>query len=164
MTLPFSIRAFQPDEWQKLKAIRLEALQKESGKFGASFAKDNARTDDEWRDWIAGGQSGFFALLHEDDIVGMTGVRLKTPDTASFIASYIRAEYRGHGASALFYQARIDWARAHGAKRAITGHRKSNAPSKAANQKFGFVYLETTENVSWPDGTVEDHIVYELEL
>ena len=164
MAEQFTVRQFRPDEWQELKAIRLESLQKEKGKFGASFEKDNALSDDDWRSWVSGDQSAFFALLYQGQIVGITGVRAKTPETATFIASYIRDEYRGKGLSSLLYQARLDWARAHGCKSVMTGHRKSNTASKAANQKFGFVYLHTEENVSWPDDTVEDHLVYELKL
>ena len=76
--------------------------------------------------------------------------------------SYIDSEYRGKGLSALLYQARINWARTLGFERITVGHREGNEASKAANQKFGFVFLEK-EEIDFPDGRAFDYR-YELKL
>lgn len=106
----------------------------------------------------------FFALLDGNQIIGMTGILRRENNVGKCIASYIREEYRGQNLSHLLYQARIDWAKKHGIKRMIVGHRASNAASQAANQKFGFKQIEIEKDVAWPDGTTEDYWRYELQL
>ena len=63
----------------------------------------------------------------------------------------------------MLYEPRIAWAKEKGYKKLIISHRKSNSASKAANQKFGFVYTHS-ESKTWPDGITEDNVYYELPL
>lgn len=159
----YSVRPFASDEWQALKAIRLEALKNEPGNFGANYADNLALPDEKWQERLQQSDQKFFALVHDNEIVGMTGAYLKTPDEVVLIASYIRAAHRGKSLSRLLYEARINWARDAGAKAVIVSHRKTNLASMRANQNFGFTFTHEKDD-TWPDGTVEPNVYYKLTL
>ncbi|MBS1618602.1 MAG: GNAT family N-acetyltransferase [Bacteroidetes bacterium] len=161
-----TLRRYITEDWQALKDIRLEALQNEPHFFGGRYHEEAARADQHWIDMLAQDDYwAFWGLYDGDTCIGLTGAaRLRAdPTCALLIASYIRTEYRNKGLSALYYKARIDWARSLGYKTVEVHHRSDNHISKAANQKFGFVYTHT-DNVLWPDGTHDDRLCYRLIL
>jgi RimJ/RimL family protein N-acetyltransferase len=109
-----------------------------------------------------------FGLFDGDRLVGITGVITKREDpsgrTAMLVMSFIVPAYRGRGLSRLFYDARLEWIARHGTfDRVVVSHRRSNEASRRANQHFGFILKETASR-TWPDGTVEDELSYELVL
>lgn len=160
------IRAFRKDEWEIFKAKRLQALADMPNVFLSTVAIASAQRDEFWQDLINGEETEIFGLFDQDKLIGITGVFLNRRDparkSASFGMSYIDAEYRGRGLSKLLYQARIDWAKAKGFEKVVVGHREGNDISKAANQKFGFVFFEK-EEIDFPDGRAFDYR-YELAL
>jgi len=159
------LRHFTVDDWQVYKSIRLEALEAEGHFFGARIAIESAQTDEQWKERLANEKCAIWGLYDSEVCIGLTGAVEMREDIqgALFIASYIRKEYRGKGLSALYYQARIEWAKDMGYKFAEVHHRRDNLASKAANQKFGFIYTHTV-NVPWPDGTDDDSLYYRLRL
>ncbi|MCW3126306.1 MAG: hypothetical protein JWO03_1964 [Bacteroidetes bacterium] len=160
------LRRLTPDDWQLFKAIRLEALQNEFQFFGGQYSIESVMTDDEWKDRLADPHKrAYWGMYDGDECVGLTGVvyHREYPDAVIFIASYIRKEYRGRKLSALFYEARIAWAKAEGYKLAHISHRGGNDASRGANQKFGFKYLRT-DSITWHDGTSAEELFYTLEL
>lgn len=161
----YNLRRLNPDDWEIYRAIRLETLQKESSLFTSTYEKESAYTKQSWRGALEETTRAMFALYHGDQCIGLTGVLQWREDStaAVFIASYIRADHRGKGLSSDFYRARINWAKGQGYKRAVVSHRADNLASKAANQKFGFVFTHS-ESKTWPDGSVQDQVFYELKL
>lgn len=159
------LRQATADDWPLVKAIRLEALAREPGVFGGTLADALARDDAAWRVWGIGPSKATFLLFDGDDVVGLTGIVASADDPAAAVcvASYLRSEYRGRGLSRQFYEARIAWARDHGYRRLMTGHRLSNAPSMRANGAFGFVETGRAPHC-WPDGSEEEEVFYELRL
>ena len=145
--------------------MRLEALQKEANVFGSTYAREVAFDDAQWMDRISNPNSICLGLFHNDELIGITGVVTDTEDKelGHMVQSYIRKEHRGKGLANLFYEARLNWARDRKLKRIQVGHKESNLASKAANQRFGFSYTHR-EPRTWPDGSTEDILYYELEL
>ena len=73
-------------------------------------------------------------------------------------------EHRGKGLSRLLYEARLSWAAQRPQlKRLRIGHRETNHSSMAANQRYGFKFV-WRESLSWPDGSMDDVLYYELTL
>jgi len=161
----YHIRTFLPEEVMLYKGIRLEALQAEAGVFSSSHAREAAFSDEQWMDRIQNENNVCFGLWCNDELIGITGVVVEkeTPGDGLMVQTYIRQGYRGKGLSRMMYEARLQWARARGLKRLITGHKESNIISKAANQHFGFRYTHNEER-TWPDGSKEDIVYYELVL
>ncbi len=160
------LKKFGPDDWRIFKTIRLEALSTEPYNFGGRHILEVGLSDDEWRDRLSHPDDGaFWGLYDNDECIGLTGIKIhvKFPGSMVLSASYIRKEYRRQGISAMYYQTRIDWAREQGFKDVHVAHREGNDASRAANQKFGFIHIQT-EPTLWPDGTLGDKLWYRLEL
>ncbi|MFT3693440.1 MAG: GNAT family N-acetyltransferase [Kofleriaceae bacterium] len=159
------VRPFEPDEWARLREIRLEALQTDPGVFAGSYAASQQRPEADWRSLIEAPDRRAFGLFDGNRVVGVTGVLpASAPRTAVLVMSFISPAYRGRGLSKLFYEARLAWLRANPLyDRVIVSHRQSNEASRRANQRFGFVPTHV-ESRTWPDGVVEDEPFYELHL
>ena len=166
LTMPgYSLRLLKPAEWRGYKSIRLEALATDPGMYGSNLLKESAFPDEQWQQRLAQSGGAYWGLFYGKELVGLTGI-FSDPEhreDAKFIASFIRPLHRGKGLSALFYTARIDWARANGFKRIIVSHRAGNDSSRAAMRRAGFRYTHS-ENQHWPDGSDAEHLFYALEL
>lgn len=92
------------------------------------------------------------------------GVHRQRPDTAFFWGSWLGPAHRGRGLSNEMYAARIAWSRIRGLAPIQVSHRASNVRSKAANQRHGFTATGVVTERTWPDGTVEAEVFYELRL
>ncbi|PQJ11265.1 hypothetical protein CJD36_005525 [Flavipsychrobacter stenotrophus] len=162
----YAIRPFIATDVWAYKAMRLEALLYDPGMFGNSHALETTFTDQQWMDRVSNPLSCCFGLYYNDELIGITSIIVtdkNKPVDAYMTQSYIRKPYRGNGLSRMLYDARIAWAAAHNIKRLLIGHRAGNIISKAANQHYGFVY-SYSEPRTWPDGTTEDMLYYQLLL
>lgn len=164
-TASYTIRQFTIADVDEYKRIRLEALEKEPGMFGNSHAMEAAMPHEDWVNRIVNPKHARFGLYCNKELIGLTAIIIdaENPAEAYMTQSYIRKEHRGKGLSALLYDARIAWAKAKGVKLLTISHRKSNLASKAANQKYGFVYHHT-DSRTWPDGMTEDNVHYALHI
>lgn len=164
MTNDFSIRKFEPCDWDAFKLIRLEALLNEPLVFCPS-TNETERSNEEWKALLNEDRKPIFGLQYKNEIVGLTGLvqdrEDPSGDTALCVMSYIRKEHRGKGLSRLLYETRIHATKALGYKKIRTAHRASNEASRKANQHFNFVVIDKRPR-TWPDGAVEDIIIYEL--
>lgn len=164
--MQYSVAQLSGEDWQILKAIRLEALHCEPQSFGSNYEKESRYEESQWRKFIGEhNDRAIFVLKFEDEIIGMTGVisSIDKPDEAILIASYIRSQHRGVGLSQLLYKARINWAKAQNIASLIVSHRENNIASKIANQKFGFQYTHQ-QSRTWADGVTEMEVFYRLSL
>jgi len=166
VTEPIAIRALDPSDWHAFREIRLLALQTEPGVFFSSYLAELALAPQDWQERIAGAGRVVFGLFAGDELIGITGVVTDRDDptgtTAMLAMSYIRPEHRGRGLTALFYEARLRWIAAQPRfTRAIVSHRASNTASARAIQRHGFIRVGHAAR-TWPDGTTEDEVRYEL--
>lgn len=163
---PYTIRQFLPEDVERYKSLRLEALQLDSGMFCNKYENEAAFPLEQWLARVSNPNGACFGLYCEDELIGITGIVItdkEKPEEAYLTQSYIRKAYRGKGLSKILYEARLAWAKAHQIKCLKVGHRASNLASKAANQHYGFTYTHSEPN-TWPDGKTEDMFYYELVL
>lgn len=162
------IRQLNEDDWHLFAEIRLKALRTDPSVFGSTYELESKFTEADWRNRLRRDDSAIFLIFADEMPIGMTGVSVfrddPTKKTAFFWGSWLEPEFRRRGLSDLMYKTRLDWAKNHpGIERIIVSHRASNAASKYANQKHGFVFTRTHEKV-WTDGVTEDEVCYELKL
>lgn len=163
-----TLSRLQITDWEILRDVRLQALQSDPSVFGSNYARESEYTPDIWREWLDTSDTAIFGVFDGADIAGMTSISIMRDDAtrtaAKLWGSWLRSDLRGQGLSVPMYSVRIDWARAHPTiTRIVVSHRASNAASKHANQKHGFVYTHSMPH-TWPDGVEEDHIFYELRV
>lgn len=169
MTNNISIRQWSEHDWQIFKAIRLEAVSKHGNFFGASLDVESAYDEARWKERLSNTYNGaVFGLYDGDTAIGLTGIYRDwhgREGAAMLCMSYIREEYRGQGLSDLLYKARIDWAKAQGDIHTImVGHREGNDASRAANQRWGFVFVKVEDDHSYGNGDKAKNYVYELKI
>ncbi len=161
------VRRLAAADWEANREIRLEALADSPGNYFTSRAEAARRTDDEWRAMLADPDMAVFGLFDGDALAGLTAIYVDGADperrTAGLAMSYIRPAWRGRGLTALLYAARLGWARERGMARVHVSHRASNAPSRRAIERHGFVRIGA-DPYDWPDGVTEDNVRYELLL
>ena len=133
--------------------------------FGNSYAMEAAYPEENWAQRCTNPGCAIFGLYANDELIGITGIiqNAENPEEGYMTQSYIRRAHRGQKLSGLLYEARIAWARSNGIGRLIISHKATNHASKAANQRFGFCYTHS-ESRTWPDGSTEDNLFYELIL
>jgi RimJ/RimL family protein N-acetyltransferase len=157
------IRPLDASEWPVFKAFRLGALKAAPGMFATSHEEAAARSPQAWQANIAGPCHQIFGLFDGTHLIGITGV-FGRADTAFLVMSFILPAYRKRGLSATLYQARLDWIRAHAKyKRAVTTIRASNEISQRVCRAFGFTCIGR-EARTWPDGSTEDELIFELRM
>lgn len=161
----YNIHQFRPEEFERYKRMRLEALKNEPGMFGNSHAFESGFTDRQWIERITNPDGACFGLYCDQELIGITSIIIdkEKPDEAYMTQSYIEKAYRGIGLSKILYQTRIKWASQRNLKRLTIGHKESNVASKNANQHFGFKYTHK-EIRHWPNGSIEPMVYYELKL
>ncbi len=161
-----TIRRWSADDWEIFRRMRIEAVTEHSNFFLFSAETESARDTSHWINTLADREKcAVFGLYDREDCIGLTGAfrwKESPDDTVILGMSYIRADYRGRGLSAKFYEARIDWAKAQdGITRIIVSHKDGNNASRAANQKWGFKHYET-DTVTFGDGSTALDYRYEL--
>jgi RimJ/RimL family protein N-acetyltransferase len=159
------IRELTSADWQALREIRLHALRTEPGLFFSSYADEAEDDDAAWIARAAGDDAHqIFGAFAGARLIGISGVRADSSDTAGLGLSYVLPEFRGRGLGARFFAARLAWVRARPQfARAAVGHRRSNAASRKNILRAGFVWTHD-EPHDWPDGSREDDVCYELFL
>jgi RimJ/RimL family protein N-acetyltransferase len=163
-----TIRPLEAADWERFRDIRLFALRTERGVFSSSYEREVEFAPEEWQKRLVDPGQRAFGLFDDAVLIGITGVVTaredRTASTALLVMSYIRPEHRGQGLSALFYEARLDWIKAQPQfSRVLVSHRESNEASRRANQRYGFAVVHRVPR-SWPDGTTEDEVFYELPI
>jgi RimJ/RimL family protein N-acetyltransferase len=161
-------RPLSPTEWVEFRDFRLQALRAAPGVFHSSHDVEVTNGPEQWQRMLASPTSRIFGLFDEEHLVGITAVFPSSEDpsgkTAIFAMSFILPEYRGRGLSRLLYKARLDWIRSQGVfKRIVVSHRASNEASRRAMERHGFLPTRSAPR-TWPDGTVEDELFYELRI
>jgi len=161
-------RSLKATDWVKFRDFRLQALEAAPGVFHSSYELEVTIEPEQWQRTLANPASQVFGLFDEEYLVGITAVFPSSEDpsgeTAVLAMSFILPEYRGRGLSRLLYKARLDWIRSHGVfKRIVVSHRASNEVSRRAIERHGFLPIRSAPR-TWPDGTVEDELFYELQI
>jgi ribosomal protein S18 acetylase RimI-like enzyme len=106
----YEIRIVQPDDVKALRALRLEALQRDPDAFLATVAAELANTDDVVKTRITPDENGFIiAAFHGVTMVGMVGARReqweKVRHTMDVWGTYVTANARGQGVCAAMMRA-----------------------------------------------------------
>jgi RimJ/RimL family protein N-acetyltransferase len=163
-----TIRRLTENEWLEFSRIRLQALLTDPQVFGSNYEKESQMLETDWRERLRAEDNAIFLIYAGDTPVGMTSVSVDRNDstgkTALLWGSWLAPYVRGKGLSELMYRTRIEWAKAQpSVEKIIVSHRASNAASKYANQKHGFVLTHKNEKV-WNDGVTEDELFYELKI
>lgn len=167
----YEIRPVAPAEWQRIRALRLAALQDpiSSMAFARTFAEESALSDEVWQQRSYGSGAQQFVAIDRDTAekaaekagqkpyekdgdkdgawVGMLTVVVERPDYFSINAVYLIPEARGTGLAERLFAAAIAWAWDRTDRVYLWVH-EDNGRAEAFYQRFGFI--RTGETMKYP--------------
>jgi ribosomal protein S18 acetylase RimI-like enzyme len=165
------VRRVRPDDWPRLKALRLEALEDTPIGFLERYEDALKIADEGWqfrahRGSDAGDSAQFVAAQGDGPFVGtMVGF----PDGAGSDAVWLAAVYvtpawrrRDRGVADALLDAVVDWARNRHASRVLLEVHEDNLPARAFYRRRGFV--ETGQRKPYPLDPSADELVMALPL
>ncbi|WP_158608024.1 GNAT family N-acetyltransferase [Nocardia panacis] len=149
-----SIRIHQlgPDDWQRLRRIRLLALAEAPYAFGSTLSWAQTRTDQNWRDLLAL-RTQFLATADDHDL-GTVGA-IAEDNAAHLISMWVTPEARGTGVADLLVRSVIDWATAKNYPDIHLEVSAGNATAERLYHRHGFRRTGVTGTISPEDPRLE---------
>jgi len=138
-----NIRTAEASDLKAFKKLRLQALRDHPVAFSADYEVHRKADDGFWKNYFDfEGAATIYLGFHEDDPIGMTGVRLdyspKTRHSALIWGVYVRPEWRGHQIAEALIRACLEWAKSEGATIAKLGVAATNESAIRCYQRCGF--------------------------
>lgn len=137
-----AIRSVQPDEWERVRDLRLRALADAPDAFGATIEHEREGTEDFWRAWVSGweGSTNAMTVAEADgEWVGMAvGSRSGDEPDAHLYGMWVEPERRGGGIGSDLVEAVVGWARSWGAASVVLGVTETNAAAAGFYEHLGF--------------------------
>lgn len=157
-TLPadVAVRRVRADDWQRIRALRLEALHDPMAPvaFLESIEAATARPDEDWRaraaSFAEGDAGAQFLAERGDELIGSLAViirsagapdyfeRIPDVDLPTVVGVYVAPAGRGLGVIDALLAAAVDWARARGDHELTLDVHETNLPAMRSYQRAGF--------------------------
>jgi GNAT superfamily N-acetyltransferase len=111
------VRRLASGEGERIRDLRLRALQDAPHAFASSFERERHRSPEEW-ERIAE-DAVVFVAVEGDEWLGMVGVYVPegAQDTVGIWGTWVDPAVRGRGIGRLLMDAAVEWARSKGATR-----------------------------------------------
>ena len=153
-----TVRELVVSDWEQLKALRLESLEKHPNLFAEKLDVAKQRTDKGWQEMIENPKSLILGAFVGDRMVGISAIftdrRDPTEKTGILALSYIQEEFRGKELSKDFFTQRLAWARKSPTiEKVWVGHRDGNEQSRRNAEREGFVAGNVQEDYEFTDGS-----------
>ncbi len=148
-----------PDQWERFREIRLEALLEEPQAFGSSYAGMEQRPPEYWQGRLTDSAEGEKSLLlfarEGERLVGMIGAFYgEASDAAEIVSVYTSKAVRGRGVGkALMEGILAEIEKKKGIRKAVLGVNREQVAAVELYRRFGFVTVEEKEEVR-EDGEV----------
>lgn len=145
--VPVEVRRARPDDWQRCKALRLEALADTPIGFLETLEQAQQLDDQVWRERAARGAEGgasFQVLAVDGDRPVGTCVTFVADGTAWLAAVYVSPAARGNGLLGRLVQPCVDWARGQGQPALLLEVHEDNLRARRAYEKLGFAATGAT--------------------
>ena len=155
------IQRSTPDDWQRVRAIRLRALADAPDAFGTTLAEDEARPLAEWRERLTRGGSATFVATQVEggaDVGLVTGAAYDgRAGDAGLFGMWVAAPFRGRGVASALVDAVIAWARASGYHRLLLDVGDDNLAAIRLYEAKGFVPTGARGSLPPPRDHVPEH-------
>ena len=150
------VRRVQADEWQRVRALRFDAVRDPAAPiaFLHTYDEEAAHDDAFWRSRAEGAATGDavaqFIAESGGEWVGTVTVlrweagatdhhgRAVTSPRGDVVGVFVREEHRGHGVIDALFDAAAGWARGIGDERLVLDVHVDNLRAQAAYQRVGF--------------------------
>ena len=137
------IRRVRPDDWERLRDVRLRALTSDREAFIETVENARMFTEARWRERATPTERNV-TFVHERNgtfdamVSAFVG---DDADTAYLVGMWVAPELRGTGVARELVGCVIDWSRGHGRARVVLSVKGGNTPAARLYEKCGFVEL-----------------------
>ncbi|PCC73064.1 Ribosomal protein S18 acetylase RimI [Nannocystis exedens] len=146
-----------PQDGDRLRTLRLEALRDAPDAFGGTLEDAATRPADDWRRQLVD-LATFFAVEEGRDVGMARAARHPSePGTGELLSMWVAPAARGHGVGDALIAAIVDWARGEGLRRLVLDVGDANGPAVALYARNGFVATGNTGTLPPPRTHVREH-------
>jgi ribosomal protein S18 acetylase RimI-like enzyme len=158
------IREIRPDDWRRLRDVRLRALATDPEAFLETHANASTLPDERWQERATSeDEQSAFVVERDGRFDGMVGCFVADdPATVFLVGMWVAPELRGSGVARDLGERIVDWARARGAERVCLSVEADNVRAARLYEKCGFV--ETDDPPPFPYRPNEGNRFYVFEL
>ena len=128
----------QPDDWERVRAVRLQALQDAPGAFATLYEKAAAESDDIWQTRLESSEAATFMATRDVQDIGMA-VGAPYGEDLGLFAMWVAPGARGQGAAVGLVEAVINWARSRGGRALYLDVADDNVAAQRLYARHGFV-------------------------
>jgi RimJ/RimL family protein N-acetyltransferase len=163
-----AVRELVVSEWEQLKSLRIEALEKHPHLFSEKVDVAKKRTDKEWQEMIVNSTSLILGAFVGGHMVGISAIFTDRSDpsgkTGFLGMSYIQEEFRRMRISEEFFAQRLSWAKnSPTIEKVSIGHREGNEPSRRNAERHGFSKEDgVRDDYEFTDGSKGRLITYSM--
>lgn len=153
------IERVEPDDWERVRAVRLRALVDTPDAFWETVEQARARQPSSWRDQLAAPEAATFLACRDSRDVGLAAGAPQHHNRAEagLYAVWVDPQVRGEGIGTELVSAVVEWARATGYRclRLYVGD--DNPPAVRLYARMGFEATGPTMNLPAPREHIQEH-------
>lgn len=139
------IHQVMPDEWELWRDTRLDALASDPEEFGSTLAREQAYSDDDWRDRAA---EGLKLVALDSRPVALVAATAQ-PEGLYLYSMWVRDSHRGRGIGEALVRTVQAWAAEEGWKIVRLRVHDHNLPARRLYERLGFVDVEEPEHMEF---------------
>jgi ribosomal protein S18 acetylase RimI-like enzyme len=153
------IERMRPDDGERVRTVRLQALRDTPDAFGTTLAQDSARPLAEWRTRLESPQGATFVAVEGARDVGLVvGNPYEGHEgAAGLFAMWVAPECRGRRLGEALIDAVVAWARASGLRRVLLDVADRNVPAIRLYARKGFEPTGVTGSLPPPREHILEH-------
>jgi len=158
------IRRVEPDDWQRLRDVRLRALATDPDAFLETHENAAQFPEERWRERATPTDDGASFVVDNDgrfDALVSCFVA-GDPDTVFLVAMWVAPELRGTGAASALVERVTAWARSRDAVRVCLTVEADNLRAARLYEKCGFVETTTPPPLPYEPNEGSRFYVFEL--
>ena len=137
------IHRVRPEDWRWWRDARLEALAADPAGFGSTLAREQACTEDDWRE---SAERGLKLVALDPEPVGLVGA-MTGPAGVELYSMWVRGSHRGRGVGEALVNAVLAWAAEDGWKVVRLRVYDDNLPARRLYGRLGFVDSDEPEHM-----------------
>ena len=153
------IERARPEDWERVRALRLCALSDAPDAFAATLAEEEALGPEAWRERLAGSLQATFVATAGGEDVGLVVVApyAGRAGCAGLFAMWVAPGRRGSGIADGLVRAVVDWSRAAGHARVVLDVADDNARAIGLYARMGFVPTGVRAALPAPRTHIREH-------
>jgi GNAT superfamily N-acetyltransferase len=154
-----AIEQARPDDWERVRAVRLAALADAPDAFTITLAEDVAKPLETWRQRLERSDAATFLATRDGRDVGcVVGAPYEgQPGNAGLFAMWVAPDARGHGIAGRLVDAVVSWARTRGYRRVLLGVGDYNVGAIRLYESRGFLPTGVRFTLPPPRAHITEH-------